>query len=226
VVQYRSYRQVWSELPWLISPQLLRGNHSPDWVLGNPTTKSITVSSRFYSGTCKGCNNPAGHWCSALTLWAVSQKGNILNNISLHSIQSIGCLEIVVHLIPSRMKGISRLMGLMKYPILQFLDVRHTNPSFVPQYSFVIFCKSGWLLFLGIKLYLLASLVFHLTFPCILEYCRIYFHLHDFYISDNPKVELVELLTQLEWSIISTFNWLKWDLWLQTSTTTFAFSGW
>jgi hypothetical protein len=28
-------------------------------------------------------------------------KGNILGNISLHSIPLIGCLEIMVHLIPS-----------------------------------------------------------------------------------------------------------------------------
>jgi hypothetical protein len=30
-------------------------------------------------------------------------------------------------------------MCFMKYLILQFLDVRHTDPSFVPQYSFLIF---------------------------------------------------------------------------------------
>jgi hypothetical protein len=97
-------------------------------------------------------------------------------------------------------------MGLTKYLILQFLDVRHTNPSFVPQYSFIIFYKSVGLLFLGIKLYPLASLVFHLTFLGIQEYCKIYFHLHDFYISDNPKVELIKLLAQPEISIISTSN--------------------
>jgi hypothetical protein len=70
-------------------------------------------------------------------------KGNILNNISLYSIPPIGCLEIMVHLIPSWMNGISRLVSLSKYLILQFFDVRHTNPSFVPQHTLVIFHKSG-----------------------------------------------------------------------------------
>jgi hypothetical protein len=66
----------------------------------------------------------------------------MLSNTSLHSIPPIGCLVIMLHLIPSWMNGISGLMGLTKYLILQFLDVRHTNPSFLPKYSFVIFCKS------------------------------------------------------------------------------------
>jgi hypothetical protein len=56
-------------------------------------------------------------------------KGYILNNVSLHSIPPISGLEIMVHLIPSWMNGISRLMRFMKYFILQLLDVRHTNPS-------------------------------------------------------------------------------------------------
>jgi hypothetical protein len=30
-------------------------------------------------------------------------------------------------------------MSLMKYLILQLLDVRHAYPSFVPQHSFIIF---------------------------------------------------------------------------------------
>jgi hypothetical protein len=89
-------------------------------------------------------------------------------------------------------------VSLSKYLILQLLAVRHSNPLFVPQRSLVIFCKSGRLLFLDITLYLLDLLAFQLTFPCILEYWKIYFHLHDFYISDNPKVELVKLLAQLE----------------------------
>jgi hypothetical protein len=56
-------------------------------------------------------------------------KGNILGNVSLHSIPPISVLEIMVHLIPSWMNGISKLMRFMKYLILPFLDVRHTNPS-------------------------------------------------------------------------------------------------
>jgi hypothetical protein len=94
--------------------------------------------------------------------------------------------------------GISGLVSLSKYLVLQFLAVRHTNPSCVPQHSLVVFHKSRRLLFLDITLYLLDLLVFWLTFLNILEYGRIYFHLHDVYISNNPKVELVKLLAQLE----------------------------
>jgi hypothetical protein len=59
-------------------------------------------------------------------------KSNILGNVSHHSIPPISGLEIMVHLILSWMNGISRLMCFMKYLILQFLDVRHIDPSFVP----------------------------------------------------------------------------------------------
>jgi hypothetical protein len=59
-------------------------------------------------------------------------KSHILGNVSLHSIPPISGLEIVVHLIPSWMNGISRLMHFTKYLILQLLDVRHTNPPLVP----------------------------------------------------------------------------------------------
>jgi hypothetical protein len=68
-------------------------------------------------------------------------KDNIISNISLHSIQLIGFLEIMVHLIPSWMNGISGLMSLSNYFVLQLLDVRHTDPSFVPQHTLVIFHK-------------------------------------------------------------------------------------
>jgi hypothetical protein len=66
-------------------------------------------------------------------------KGNTFNNISLYFIPLIGCLVIMVHLIPFWMNGISGLVSLSKYHILQFLVVRHTNPSFVPQHTLVIF---------------------------------------------------------------------------------------
>jgi hypothetical protein len=59
-------------------------------------------------------------------------KSNIFGNISLHSIPPIGDLEIVVHLIPSWMNGISRLMRRTKYLILQLLDAGHTDPPLVP----------------------------------------------------------------------------------------------
>jgi hypothetical protein len=82
------------------------------------------------------------------------------------------------------------------------------------------------LLFLDITLYLLDLLNFWLTFLNILEWSRIYFHLHDLHISNNPKVELVKLLAQPERSIISTSNKLIVYPRLQASTTTFASLGW
>jgi hypothetical protein len=65
-------------------------------------------------------------------------KGNILSNVSLCTVPPISGLEIMVHLIPSEMNGISGLVNLMKYLILQLLHVRHTNPPLVPQHTFII----------------------------------------------------------------------------------------
>jgi hypothetical protein len=65
-------------------------------------------------------------------------NGNILGNVSLHTVPPISGLEIMVHLIPSEMNGISGLMSLMMYFILQLLDVMHTNPPVVPQHTFII----------------------------------------------------------------------------------------
>jgi hypothetical protein len=62
-------------------------------------------------------------------------NSNILGNVPLHTIPPISGLEIMVHLIPSWMNGISGLVGLMKYLVLQLLDVRHTDPFFVPQHT-------------------------------------------------------------------------------------------
>jgi hypothetical protein len=45
-------------------------------------------------------------------------KGNILSNVSFHTVLPITGLEIMVHLIPSGMNGINRLMCFMKYLIL------------------------------------------------------------------------------------------------------------
>jgi hypothetical protein len=88
----------------------------------------------------------------------------------------------MVHLIPSWMRGISRLVSFSKYLILQFLDARHTNLSLVPQHTLVIFHKFE-LLFCLIALYPLDLLIFHL---------------HNFCIGYNPQIELVELFEQLE----------------------------
>jgi hypothetical protein len=90
-------------------------------------------------------------------------KSNILGNISLYSIPPISGLEIMVHLIPSWMNGISKLMRFTKYLILQFFDVRNTNPSLVPQHFFLIFQKARRLIFLGIALNLLDLLIFYLA---------------------------------------------------------------
>jgi hypothetical protein len=65
-------------------------------------------------------------------------KGNILGNISLHTVPPISDLVIMVHLITSEMNGISGLLGLMMYLVLQLLDVRHTNPSLVSQHTFIV----------------------------------------------------------------------------------------
>jgi hypothetical protein len=65
-------------------------------------------------------------------------KGNILGNVSLHTIPPISGIEIMVHLIPYGMNGISGLVSLTQYLILQLLDVRHINPPLVPQHTFII----------------------------------------------------------------------------------------
>jgi hypothetical protein len=65
-------------------------------------------------------------------------KGNILSNVSLHTIPPISGHEIMVHLFSSGMNGISGLMSPIKYLILQLLDVRHANPPLVPQHTFII----------------------------------------------------------------------------------------
>jgi hypothetical protein len=49
-------------------------------------------------------------------------KGNIIDNISLHTAPPISGLEIMVHLIPFMMNGISGLVSLTKYLILHLLD--------------------------------------------------------------------------------------------------------
>jgi hypothetical protein len=66
-------------------------------------------------------------------------NGNILSNVSLRTVPPISGHEIMVHLIPSGMNGISGLVSLMKYIILELLDVRHTNPPLVSQHTFIIF---------------------------------------------------------------------------------------
>jgi hypothetical protein len=66
-------------------------------------------------------------------------KSNILGNVSLDTIPPISGLEIMTHCIPYWMNGISSLVSFTMYLILQLLDVRHTDPSFVPKYTLIIF---------------------------------------------------------------------------------------
>jgi hypothetical protein len=86
-------------------------------------------------------------------------KSNVFGNVSLHTIPSISGIDTMVHLIPSEMNGISGLLCFIKYLIFQPLDVRHTNPSFVPQHSFNILRKIRRLFFLNVTLYLLDLLI-------------------------------------------------------------------
>jgi hypothetical protein len=69
-------------------------------------------------------------------------KSNIFGDISIHTIPPISVLDIMVHLIPYWMSGISGSMCFKRYLILQLLDVRHTDPSFVPQHTFIILRES------------------------------------------------------------------------------------
>jgi hypothetical protein len=96
-------------------------------------------------------------------------KSNILGNVPLHTIPLISGLEIMVHLIPSWMNGISKLMWFTKYLILQLLDIRHIDPSFVLQHSFLISRKARRLLFLDVAHNLLDFLIFHLTLTNLLK---------------------------------------------------------
>jgi hypothetical protein len=79
-------------------------------------------------GYSQGLQHPTSSLMLGLDSITGVTKGNILDNVSFHSVPPIGCLVTKVHLIPSWMNGISGLVSLSKYLTLQFLDVRHTNP--------------------------------------------------------------------------------------------------
>jgi hypothetical protein len=68
----------------------------------------------------------------------------------------------MVHLIPSRMNGISGPIILTQYLILQLLDVRHVNHPLVPQRRFIVLRETRQFLFLDVALYLLDLLIFQL----------------------------------------------------------------
>jgi hypothetical protein len=90
-------------------------------------------------------------------------NGNILSNVYLHTVPPISGLEIMVHLIPSRLNGISGLVTLTKYLILQLFGIRHTNLPFVPQHTFIILRETRRFFFLDVVLYLLDLLIFQLA---------------------------------------------------------------
>jgi hypothetical protein len=96
-------------------------------------------------------------------------KGNILGNVSLHTVPPISDLEIMIHLIPYGMNGISGLVSLTKYLILQLLDVRHTNLPLVPQYTFIIIRETRRLFRLDVAFYLLDLLIFQLASSNLLK---------------------------------------------------------
>jgi hypothetical protein len=95
-------------------------------------------------------------------------SNNIVDNVSLHTTPPISGFEIMVHLIPSWMYGISGFMSLTKCLILQLLDVRPKDPSFVPQHSLIILYKSRQCL-LDITLDLLDLLIFQLPSTNLLK---------------------------------------------------------
>jgi hypothetical protein len=76
------------------------------WIRSNPTIKSIPISSHFHSRIFSGSSNHAVLWCSAFTLWQVSQR-DMCSAISLfipyHQYQVFKSLYILV------------LPGLIKY---------------------------------------------------------------------------------------------------------------
>jgi hypothetical protein len=90
-------------------------------------------------------------------------KGNILGNVSLHTIPLTSDLEIMVHLISSGMNRISGLVSVTKYLILQLIDVRHANPPLLPQHTFIILRETWRFFFLDVALYLLDLMIFHLA---------------------------------------------------------------
>jgi hypothetical protein len=78
----------------------------------------------------------------SLDVMTRATKSNILGNVSLYTVPPISSLEIMAHLIPSWMNGISGLVSLTKYLIFQLVDIRHIDHSFVPQHSLLIFQKT------------------------------------------------------------------------------------
>jgi hypothetical protein len=89
--------------------------------------------------------------------------------VTLHPIPLVGNLEILVHLISSRVNRVCRIMSFSEYDALNFLDIRYTNPSFVPKYTLIIFSETRGLAFDYILLNLLELLILKLCIQLVLS---------------------------------------------------------
>jgi hypothetical protein len=141
----------------------------PDWVLGNHMTKSVAISSSLPLRYSQRLQHPNGSLMLGLdTLTGVAKRQHTQQYLS--SFRTTNRLPWD-HDTSYSLLGEWNRRSCVPHEvfIFQFFDVRHTNPSFVPQYSLFTFRKSRWLLFLGIALYLLNIFAFHLMFPNILE---------------------------------------------------------
>jgi hypothetical protein len=106
-------------------------------------------------------------------------NGNIFCNVSLHSVPPAGFLDWDLgtsYSLLDEWNKQTREPLEVSYPstpqstLIEILVLlRHTDPSSIPQHGLVILCKSGWLFFLNIALYLQDLLIFQLTFLNILE---------------------------------------------------------
>jgi hypothetical protein len=129
----------------------------PDYVLGNPTIKSVAISFHYHSGTCKGCNNPAGRWRSVLTHCCKEQQTwQHLN--SFRTTNRLPWDHGTSYFLLDEWNKRTHEPLEISYPWIPY--VRHINPSFIPQHSFVILRKTRWLLLLDITLYFCNALFF------------------------------------------------------------------
>jgi hypothetical protein len=67
-------------------------------------------------------------------------------------------------------------MSFSEYCVLNLLDIRYTNPPFIPKYTLIIFSETRGLAFGYILLNLLDLLIFKLTLMNILLNHRVHFH--------------------------------------------------
>jgi predicted ferric reductase len=149
-------------------------------------------------------------------------KSNILDNVSLHFIPPISSLEITVHLIPSWMNGIRRLICFMKYLSFnslmlgtQTLSLYDNTPSKkLGDFSSLILRLISWIF--------LSS-----TWPFRISWSR-------FEPTSNYVASVLVTILRFSLSnsshnskgILSTTSGLTWNLRLKASAITLAFPGW